>query len=540
MGTTMAMLIRTEDIKPEYILGLYVEASQDRQITDLLKSPTPTIVEGSRGTGKSFLLRVAEAQLEKTFHQNRVLPVYVSFVRSSLLQSSDPNQFLHWMMARLCSRVVRALYKKGLLVGSSTAISLLAGGESAQRLPVTSLERVAKEYEETYKHPGTAVDSSEVPTVEDFKDAVEDICRELHLGRISILFDEAAHIFRPEQQRQFFTLFRDLRSPFLSCNAAVYPGVTFYGQTFQTTHDATVVSLARDPLDSGYLAGMQEIVAKQADADLLADIERNRENFHALAYAVSGNPRLLLKTVSMAARLRSSDVKKLLKEFYRTDVWAEHSGLSEKYAGHRALIDWGRDFIEKFVIPDCAKRNDQWELEGRSESTCFFWVHRDAPAQVNEALRLLSYTGIVTRLDSGVVATRREIGTRYAVNLGCLASPSAEPIPTLTRLGRTLTVKRFTEYGANHSSFGSLKDAVGDFEEADISKVLARELAKSTDALDLTDHQREGLRSIGLDTVGKALQASEAEFQKIDYVGPKRSRRMMNVVTASVLEYLSG
>jgi hypothetical protein len=55
-----------------------------------------------------------------------------------------------------------------------------------------------------------------------------------------------------------------------------------------------------------------------------------------------------------------------------------------------------------------------------------------------------------------------------------------------------------------------------------------------------TEYQRSRLRSIGLDTVGKALQASEAEFQRISYVGPKRSRKMMNVVVSSVLEYLSG
>jgi len=36
-----------------------------------------------------------------------------------------------------------------------------------------------------------------------------------------------------------------------------------------------------------------------------------------------------------------------------------------------------------------------------------------------------------------------------------------------------------------------------------------------------------------LETVGKALQTSEAEFQRIDYVGPKRSRKMMNIVTSS-------
>lgn len=538
--TMTNLIIRTEDIKLEHILELYVATSQDKKIVDLLKSSTPTVLEGSRGTGKSFLLRVAEAQLLQRYAQEPVLPVYVSFVKSSLIQSDDPNQFMHWMLAKLCTRILRVLYQKGLLVRATPTLSLLTGGGVPLDLAKIPLEKIAQEYEESYKRPGTVIDSSRIPTVDDFKDAVEDICRDTGIERLAIFFDEAAHIFRPEQQRQFFTLFRDLRSPFLSCNAAVYPGVTFYGQTFQTTHDATVVPLNRGLLEQGYLEGMREIVLKQADAQLIADIERNRENFHSLAYAVSGNPRLLLKTVSMAPRLKSTDVKRVLKEFYRTDIWAEHSGLADKYAGHRALVDWGRVFIEKTVIPDSNKKNEQWAQEGKNDSTCFFWIHRDAPASINEALRLLSYTGIVTRLDTGVVATRSELGTRYAVNLGCLVASSADPVATLTNLGHTLTIKRFTEYGSNHPSFAALTSIVGDFQEIDISLVLAMELAKPIDVLDLTDYQKNGLSSIGLDTIGKALQASEAEFQKINYIGPKRSRRIMNIVTASIFEFLSG
>lgn len=534
------LIIRTEDIKLEHILELYVETSQDRKIVEFLKSPTPTIIEGSRGTGKSFLLRVAETQLSDSFASERVLPVYVSFARSSLLQTNDPQQFSNWMMARLSSRVMRSMYQRGFLVPANRALTVLMGGPVGPELGETPLERLAEKYEQSYRNPNAPVDASAVPSVDDFKDAIEDICRERGISRIAVFFDEAAHIFRPEQQRQFFTLFRDLRSPYLSCNAAVYPGVTFYGQTFQVTHDATLVSLNRDPLDHHYIDNMREIVLKQADAELASDIENNPQGFAALAYAVSGNPRLLLKTVQRTARLLPTEVRKVLKEFYRTEIWSEHSGLAERYAGHRAFIDWGREFVERTVIPDTARKNEQWAAEGKTETTCYFWIHRDAPVAVAEALRLLSYTGIVTRLDSGIVATRGEIGARFAVNMGCLAAPAADPIQVLTTIGPRLSVKRFTEYGANWSSFVALTKAVGDFREVDISAVLQRELAKPVDVLDLTDFQKSGLHSISINTVGEALQASEWQFQRISYIGPKRSRRMMNIAVASVLEYLSG
>ena len=219
---------------------------------------------------------------------------------------------------------------------------------------------------------------------------------------------------------------------------------------------------------------------------------------------------------------------------------ARYVPLSKKMLGHRAFIDWGRVFVERTAIPDATKKNEQWALEGKIEATCYFWIHRDTPAAVAEALRLLSYTGIVTRLDSGIVATRGEIGTRFAINMGWLAAPAADLIQTLTTIGTRLSIKRFTEYGANYPMFQELTAVVGDFEEVDISAVLQRELGKSIDVLNLTEYQKAGLHSISIDSVGSALQASEGEFQRISYVGPKRSRRMMNVVVASVLEYLSG
>src|ERR1035438_10502691 len=101
--------LRTEDLKRDEILSLYVPTPADSEIVRLLKAATPVIVEGSRGTGKSFLLRVAELELENSFDASRVLPVFISFIRSSLIHTPDPLQFQHWMLSKVCNRLVRAL-----------------------------------------------------------------------------------------------------------------------------------------------------------------------------------------------------------------------------------------------------------------------------------------------------------------------------------------------------------------------------------------------------------------------------------------------
>ena len=158
MNDSASFVIRTEDIRPDEILNLFVPTDRDLQLISALKSTNPTILEGSRGTGKSFLLRVCEQE-----------------------------QFVEFN------------------------------------------------------------------------------------------------------------------------NAAVYPGVTSYGSSFEAVHDAQIESLNRDILAATYQEQMREIVLKQSGSELQSYIEKNGENFDALSLAVSGNPRLLLKTVALAGRLRSSD-----------------------------------------------------------------------------------------------------------------------------------------------------------------------------------------------------------------------------------------
>ena len=59
---TEELYLRTEDIDDREILSLYVETPQDADTLRLLKSSTPTVLVGSRGVGKSFLLKGAYAQ----------------------------------------------------------------------------------------------------------------------------------------------------------------------------------------------------------------------------------------------------------------------------------------------------------------------------------------------------------------------------------------------------------------------------------------------------------------------------------------------
>lgn len=97
-----------------------------------------------------------------------------------------------------------------------------------------------------------------------------------------------------------------------------------------------------------------------------------------------------------------------------------------------------------------------------------------------------------------------------------------------------------SEYGANHNAYNSLLEAVPTFEEPEVGEVLRRQLDKPIDVLDITEWQLNGLRQLGLTTIGEVLHATETKLREIAYVGEKRSRRMRNIAMAAVFEYLSG
>lgn len=530
--------LRTEDIALEEVGKYFVENGQDRRIIDALKNRNPTILIGSRGVGKSFLLRIAQKELMDSFDSERVFPIYLSFVRSSLIQSRDPEQFKHWMLAKICSSIIRSLQKKGLLVTLPRSAQILAGGVISNN-GETEIERVATSYENSWRRPDDLVSPQDIPTIDDLKYALEDLCDDLVIKRFVLLVDEAAHIFVPEQQRQFFTLFRDLRSHYITCNAAVYPGVTSFGDTFQPAHDATMISIERDVLAANYNDNMREIVEKQADATILKNIALNGRNFSILAYAASGNPRLLLKTLASCPKINSNQVNETVRSFYRSDIWSEHSALAEKYVGHRAVIDWGRNFIENQVLPDLKRKNDSY-LAADKNTSAYLWIHRDAPAAVKEALRVLSYTGVLGEQASGIKASRGEIGTRYIVNLGCLFSLEPTPASNSFEIAKGLTPKRMTEFGANHPSYSALVEQVDKTPAQTGGYALHEQLAKSVSVLDISPWQRGKLVELGLNCIGDVLNATEEKLKEALYVGDVRARRMRNAAVAAVLEYLSG
>lgn len=530
--------LRTESIKQSDIMSLSVMNSADRGILDALKSNEPCLLEGSRGTGKSFLMRVAEFELEAG--NKACVTVFVPFNKSSLITTDDSLQFYHWMMAKTLKYLLSKLRKLGIVVSGSTANLLSNDNDDTEERVELSLKNIVKLFEDSYK-ANKSVDISSLPDIEEVREAIQTICEDNELDRIVFFFDEAAHVFRPEQQRQFFSLFKDLRSPYITCNAAIYPGVTHFGDSFELIHDCIYKKLERSISDPDYLDYFKDIVCKQSDDSLKDEIETQRDLFNTLALSSGGNPRMLLRTLQDLPKLNTKGVNGIIKSFYRTQIWSEHTDLGEKYKGHREVIDWGRDFLENSVIPRVEDYNKIRRDKGTEESTIYFWIHKDAPESVKESLRLLTYTGIIRKIDSSYRVTRSELGSRYEIKYGCILSLESTPHAHSKDFYKNLAIKKFPEFGKNHPTYaGSEKLLKKD--EQQYEESLRSLLQKPIDVLvALTNWQKGKLKSVGINTIEQLHNNSEDSLiAKIYGVGPARARSMKNTATAELLEYISG
>ena len=72
-------VFRTEELTNRQVLELGVLSDFEKGIIDKLKAPSPVLLVGSRGVGKSFLFKMAEIQMLNEFEKEKVLPVSITF-----------------------------------------------------------------------------------------------------------------------------------------------------------------------------------------------------------------------------------------------------------------------------------------------------------------------------------------------------------------------------------------------------------------------------------------------------------------------------
>ena len=215
---------RAEHLSEHDLAAWTTLTPHDETIIQKLMGPGAKLLTGPRGSGKSTLLRIAYFRQLK---DRTNLPAYVNYAKSLALepmfhrQSNAIELFRQWLLAKI-------------VVGLDETVDTLAIDKTSE---FTKAAQTAKILIRSLSIGDTNINHARLAP-SDVVEHIEEILNTAQLRRCVLLLDDAAHAFSPEQQREFFEVFRELRSRHVSPKAAVYPGITSYSPFFHVGHEA--------------------------------------------------------------------------------------------------------------------------------------------------------------------------------------------------------------------------------------------------------------------------------------------------------------
>ncbi|KZS46453.1 hypothetical protein AWU65_11270 [Paenibacillus glucanolyticus] len=446
--STALQQARTEDLTSEEIIEYGCVSNNEQSILKLLCGPGCHLLEGSRGVGKSMLLRLAELSLDESFPVEKVVGVYVNFKTSILLEndrfSSEYYSFKIWVMAKILQEFTNKLLELGLIEGESTldpynrllnVNDINTYGKSLDQ-KIIKLQKLAL----TKDNEERRIIESEIGTdfagtfnnVELITETIREVCNKIKLKRIVFLFDEAAHTFIPEQQKIFFEMVKLLHGDVVSIKVAVYPGVTSYGGNFEYGQDAIPIPLERYDMYTatsreGLKSFFRQLLQKRLGKSPLAKTFFSKGEVLDLAiYLSNGNPRAFLHIMSKLERDKEFSTRNAIlatAEYVENELVIYHKELSKRLPKLSNIVDLGYDVLRHYVVGEIQRKNEGKAPNFRKQ-TVFFTLEKECHFRIHRAMQLLCYSGLITKM--GLVKIRdRKTAQRYAINLGIIATDKA-------------------------------------------------------------------------------------------------------------------
>ena len=378
---------RAEHLSQDELLRWTVQTPNDQLVLAKLKGPGAKLLTGPRGCGKSSFLKRAYFDLQD---RGDVLVAYVNYARSLALEPlfhRNANALAHfrqWVLAKIVIGVGDGLAEtevpeslENLRTRARTLVHTLEVGLE----PEADLLRLAP---------------SEVLHL------LERWTKETGRKRCVLLLDDAAHAFSPQQQREFFEIFRELRSRSVAPKAAVYPGVTSYSPNFNISHEAELIEAWLRPDDPEYLTTMRQLVTARLPEALAAQLESREETVDYLALAAFGLPRGFLNMLSDVLGIDDDTVQVPTKRradqaiaAHATSVRSVFASLAEKLPRFRNFVAVGQEFENAAV----SRLSDFNQRRTRSKAVVL-GLREPIPKELERIIELLEYAGLVRRLSN--------------------------------------------------------------------------------------------------------------------------------------------
>lgn len=392
------ILDNTIERRADYISNedLIVNTSLNDFFSDVIKSLTnrqTTLIVGPRGCGKTHMMRYTA--IECYSEQSKPLAVYVTFNRYYRLEpmlTSDINAintFHTWALTQIILAAYEALdiEKPNLdeLVSFFTIeilYSIIAKIEKGVQLSIEEQE---------------VADYISISMTKNFLMKVKDISQR---KRVVILMDDAALTLTPEYMKEFFEIFRTLKSQFITPKASVYPGTTEYGSRFHPTQEGTFKSVWLSIENESYSDTMEAIAVKRIP-NLEVIPEPIRE---ILKYAAFGVPRAYLALLqdyieNTTGRTQIQKLNSVIKSHITARI-DEFKSISIKSPKLKILIESGEKVFNK-ICNDLKEANESKNEEGLKQLLFGITGIEDNP-YVERMLNLLVEAGLLYEIESDV------------------------------------------------------------------------------------------------------------------------------------------
>ena len=405
---------RAENLSKQELMTWSVETAQDRNIIKKLHGLGTKLLSGPRGSGKSTLLRKAYFGL---LDSGKVLPAYVNYSQSLALEplfhdhANALQIFRQWVLFKIVVGIGDAF--------KDAQQAMPEGLEKYVHLATNFIGQLEQGYEPNLENNTLSLST--------LKMLIDGWAFGNGFQRSVLLFDDAAHAFSALQQREFFEIFRSLKSRTISPKAAVYPGMTNYSPNFHIGHDAELIEAWYKPEEDNYLETMKELLQKRLSSDKMSLLDEKTELVEYLALAAFGLPRSFLTMISQLLGIEEESPQKPSRNLARQAILRNCSflrglfkSLSNKLPRYAHFVEMGRK-LEVAIIRELKNYNKSRDNE---QKTVRFGIVEPIEPELMRILALLEYAGIVRFMDC-VNWGQNKSYRRYSVHYALLIEKNA-------------------------------------------------------------------------------------------------------------------
>ena len=487
-ATDVNLVLAAEDFDRDEFKRLHRFSKNDERVIAKLVAHGPVLLQGSRGSGKSALMREAADRLPLSQQDAPAFGVYLSLRHMPLLRSAGD------------------IYQKILC-----------------ELLVERINRVLADSDYTF-------DAS--PSLSSVQTALTDLAQQLK-KRIVLMFDDAAHIGREASLADFFDVFRTLSSSAVSCKATIYPGVTNFGTRFDVYNDATVVDVIRDEDQPGFAQLFADVITARfpelADKRFASDL--NLLDFAGfLGKSVLGNMRSFIFACNDVSATEEPSVGlptlgKCFLEMTRNFYWPLIDEVKPKLGKYVPVVEPAKQIAET-LLAECGRQQNPSVI-----------VHRDIVTRLAKAFEILEYVGFISRRESSRAMKSGGRGSRYAINL-CMLLENISGTRLTSDIYQKWKIS--TEEPIQMHSKGAVLANINmpELAEGSEPEILNDPVDTIRKSLaypyGLSERMIEKLHEAAVHTIRDLYDAKEETLDDIPYVGEYRVKQMKNIVAQAI------